>query len=225
MKEIVSFSKKIEFNTPINKIVSISLEHTISQDDNSNISGDLIVGGTYKQSEITPIDSPFSYKIPVDIVLDSKYDLSNMIIDIDDFTYEIVDNNKLKINVDILLDMLDIKDTNNEEEQDEIIDIDNLFLDKSPSKELEIKKEDNEEIKENNNETKEEQSNDNESLFDNLDSKNDTYSTYSIYIFQENDSLDDILAKYKISRVELEEYNDLNNLKCGMKLIIPNSNE
>ena len=101
MNEIVSFTKEIEFNTNIDKIESISIEHTLNLDNDSIIKGDLIVSGTYKITPVTQIDTPFSYKVPVDIVIDSKYDLSNMTIDIDNFTYDVIDN-KLKINVDLI---------------------------------------------------------------------------------------------------------------------------
>ena len=106
MKEIVSFKKEIDFNTMLDKITSISLEHTLGLTEEKNIKGDVIVSGTYKQTEASQIDNPFSYKIPVDIELDDKYDLTNLIIDIDDFTYEVLEGNKLKINVDLLLDKL-----------------------------------------------------------------------------------------------------------------------
>ena len=211
MNEIVSFTKEIEFNTNIDKIESISIEHTLNLDNDSIIKGDLIVSGTYKITPVTQIDTPFSYKVPVDIVIDSKYDLSNMTIDIDNFTYDVIDN-KLKINVDLILDNLTKK-----EDEDEIIDVNDLFLEKEEEKELNVpvyndeKAEDNKIVE--------------ESLFESLDSSNETYSTYSVCIINEQDSIDTIMEKYKVSRKDLEEYNNLNDLKIGTKLIIPSSNE
>ena len=205
MNEIVSFTKEIEFNTNIDKIESISIEHTLNLDNDSIIKGDLIVSGTYKITPVTQIDTPFSYKVPVDIVIDSKYDLSNMTIDIDNFTYDVIDN-KLKINVDLILDNLTKK-----EDEDEIIDVNDLFLEKEEEKELNVpvyndeKAEDNKIVE--------------ESLFESLDSSNETYSTYSVCIINEQDSIDTIMEKYKVSRKDLEEYNNLNDLKIGTKLI------
>ena len=211
MNEIVSFTKEIDFNTNIDKITSISLEHTISPDGESNIKGDLIVSGTYKQSPLLQIDSPFSYKIPVDIVIDSKYDISNMIIDIDNFTYEVEDN-KLKVNIDLILDKLELK-----EKEVEIENLDDLFFEEEKAEKLEMP-------------VKEEQSSEctdniSESLFSNLDSNNETYRTYSIYIVRENDTIDDVMNKYHISKSELEEYNNLDQITKGTKLIIPNNND
>ena len=36
-----------------------------------------------------------------------------------------------------------------------------------------------------------------------------------------NDTLESIMSKYKVHREELEDYNDLNNLMIGTKIIIP----
>ena len=225
MNEIVSLSKNIDFNTMIYKITSISLEHTIMKDSECSIKGDLIVSGTYKQSIASQNDSPFSYKVPVDIVLDEKYDLDNITIDIDDFTYEVNDDNKLKINVDLLLNNIIKKEkiineekTNEEKTDDELVKLDDLFLDKSEEKKLNVDKEQLE-VLDLNDDSK---NNDNKaSLFLNLDSSNESYSTYSVYIMRENDSIDEIINKYNISREKLGEYNDLDNIKIGSKIIIP----
>ena len=45
-------------------------------------------------TQASQIDEEFSYKIPVDIELDEKYDTSNITLDIDDFTYEVIDEEK-----------------------------------------------------------------------------------------------------------------------------------
>ena len=212
MNEIVSFTKEIEFNTSIDKIESISIEHTLNLDGDSSVKGDLIISGTYKITPVTLIDSPFSYKVPVDIVMDSKYDLSNMTIDIDNFTYDVIDNNKLSINVDLILENLFKK-----EEQEEIIDVNDLFLEKEEPQKIEVPVLEKDEVNE--------QINENDSLFSNFSSSSETYSTYSVYVMNENDSLDSIMDKYKVSRKDLEEYNNLNELKNGTKIIIPSSNE
>lgn len=59
------------------------------------------------------------------------------------------------------------------------------------------------------------------SLFSSFDSSNETYSTYSIYILRDGDIIENIINKYKTTREKLEEYNDLNDLRTGMKIIIP----
>lgn len=49
----------------------------------------------------------------------------------------------------------------------------------------------------------------------------DTYSTYYVYIVKEDDTIDKILDKYGITKEELENYNDIENIKPFDKIIIP----
>ena len=152
MHEIVSFSKEIEFRNMINKITSISLEHTLMLDSKSNIKGDFIVSGSYKMTAATQIESDFSYKIPVDIEIDEKYDLSNLLIDIDDFTYEVVNEEILKVDIALLLDRLELKKEEmveslvDENNLDELEKLEDLFLECEDKKDLEIKNDDDIEI-------------------------------------------------------------------------------
>ena len=228
MNEKISFTKDIEFKTLLNEITSISLEHTLSENENNRIKGDLVVSGTYKQTEASQIENPFSYKLPVDIEIDTKYDLSNVEIEIDDFTYEVVKDNILKVNIEIILKNLIVK----EEEKEELVKVEDLFLDESEDKKLEVREEkdddSNEEIDEIVNEEKEtinEEAKTQKSLFESIDTSVETYKTYSIYVLKENDNIEDIMNKYKVKRNDLEEYNDLNDLKKGTKLIIPSTCE
>ncbi len=109
MKQIIPFKKEITFKTMISKITSISLEHTLELKDEYSIIGDFIVSGSYKMTEASQIDEEFSYKVPIEIAIDSKYDTSNITIDIDDFVYEVVDEEKLLLNIDLCLDNLELK--------------------------------------------------------------------------------------------------------------------
>ena len=43
------------------------------------------------------------------------------------------------------------------------------------------------------------------------------YVTYRVYKVLENDNLDTILTKYSITKEELSEYNDIENIKSGDK--------
>ena len=47
------------------------------------------------------------------------------------------------------------------------------------------------------------------------------YVTYRVYMVEENDNIDTILTKYNITKDELADYNDIENIKFGDKLIIP----
>ena len=61
-------------------------------------------------------------------------------------------------------------------------------------------------------------------LFSNLNSE-ETYVTYYVYIVKEEDSLEKILTKYEITKEDFENYNDINNIKPGVKVIIPKKSE
>ena len=62
-----------------------------------------------------------------------------------------------------------------------------------------------------------------DSIFSAFANTEETYSTYSVYILREDDNLEEVIAKYNTNREVLSEYNDLDNLKVGSKLIIPTS--
>ena len=101
MRQIIPFQKEITFKTMISKITSISLEHTLELKENDNVLGDFIVSGSYKMTEASQIDEEFCYKIPIEIAIDKKYDSSNISLEIDDFVYEVVDEEKLLLKISL----------------------------------------------------------------------------------------------------------------------------
>lgn len=125
MKKIVPFSKDIVFNTDVTIINSISLEHTLKVNNNS-IEGEFIISGDYKDKDLVN-NEPFIYNIPFNIELDSKYITDNIKIEIDDFNYDLINNNTLVINISVLLDNIEevevIDDINEEQEVREIEEV------------------------------------------------------------------------------------------------------
>lgn len=119
MKQIIPFKKEITFKTMISKITSISLEHTLELKEEDTITGDFIVSGSYKMTEASQIDEEFSYKVPIEITIDSKYDTSNVSLEIDDFIYEVLDEEKLVLNIDLCIDNLELKTLEVREEKEE----------------------------------------------------------------------------------------------------------
>lgn len=118
VKQIIPFRKEIEFKTMITKITGISLEHTLSLTDDYTIGGDFIVSGTYKMTEASQIEEEFSYKVPVEVNIDDKYDTKDITLDIDDFIYEVVDEEKLSLKIDLAIDNLIEKPTDEIEKID-----------------------------------------------------------------------------------------------------------
>ena len=105
MKNIIPFKKDVIFKTNLSEITSISLENTLNLKDDT-ISGDFIISGDYKVSDKSTTVEPFELNIPFEIVLDDRFDTKKATVDIDDFYYEIVNNNVLSVSIDVLVDHL-----------------------------------------------------------------------------------------------------------------------
>ena len=70
----------------------------------------VILEGEYKASNTTTLKENYNFRVPFDIKLDEKYDLTNVVVDINDFYYEIKDNNTLSIYIELKLDNLEEKE-------------------------------------------------------------------------------------------------------------------
>lgn len=247
MKKIVPFKKEILFKTNLSEITSISLEHNLHLEDNNLITGNFIISGEYKIADTSINTEKFDFELPFDINVDEKYLLDNIVVDIDDFYYEIVNNKSMEVNIDILIDKLTEKpviDIKNDiiEEKEEVSDImENEIMERCIEKEDILNEFDNiEEVKTIDDDLSQmeiikqpeevinkefkniEKIN---SLFDNLDSSSETYKTYRVCIIRNGDTVESILQKYSISKEELEKYNSLSEVKVGDKLIIPSIND
>lgn len=44
---------------------------------------------------------------------------------------------------------------------------------------------------------------------------------YKVYIMREEDTLESIMIKYNVKLSDIKEYNDIENLKVGDKIVIP----
>ena len=234
MKKIVPFKKDIIFKNNLSEITSISLEHSLHISNDNLITGEFVVSGDYRMTDSSINTDSFSYNLPFDINMDDHYILDNVEIDIDDFYYEIKDNNILSVNIEVLIDKLEekkliekkiiIEDINSKGDDD----VQELFEEKLSSEpelvrnnaDIKMESVTEEKIVEDNKKVESEI----KSLFDNIDESNETYSTYYIYIVRETDSIETILQKYNVSKEDIEMYNDIKELKVGDKIIIPSVN-
>ena len=235
MRQVIPFSKNIEFKTMIGEITNLSLEHDLALNDEYTVNGNFLVSGKYKINPTATTEENFSYKIPIDITIDQRYKTDDIELEIDDFKYEVVDSNKLRVDIDLSIDHLEEKDEKTEQEEQletESIDfsderkiltdsekeeIDAIINDDTTDLFLETGKEEKLEVPQ---EEKKETTNVG-SLFNSFKDTEETFSTYSVYIVRNGDNVDDIISKYKTTREALEEYNDMTNIKIGTKLIIP----
>ena len=107
MQKTIPFQKEINFKDNVSEITSISLEHSLHKEEGNQISGSFIISGEYKVVDTSSVIDRFSFDLPFDIHLDEKYDMSKVHIDIDDFYYEVVNNNILSVNIDVLVDRIE----------------------------------------------------------------------------------------------------------------------
>jgi len=210
MKKLVPFKKDIAFDTNIAEINSISLEHEITNHEESLIAGKFIVSGDYKMTDTSTHLDNFEYELPFNINIDKKYNIDNAEIDISDFYYEIINNRILSVNIELSVD-------NVEEvvmEREEIIE----ELEKAPEIIEEIPEIPEEVQTIENNEPRE--GINVKSLFDGLD-EDEAYTVYKIHIVTENDTVESIALDYEVTKEDLDKYNNLSEVKIGDKIIIP----
>lgn len=218
MKKIVPFKKDIEFDSNIAEISSISLEHTLKLKEENLVSGEFIISGTYKMTEASLNVDSFEYKLPFDISIDKKYNTKNIDVDINDFYYEVINNEILSISIEVVLDGLEEK----AQEKEEIRMTEEKLETLEENKEAVDTNEDLQpvSIAEDSEEVNREEDNTVKSIFEGLD-ENERYAVYKVHIVTENDTTESIITEYGINREDLEAYNDLSDLKIGDKLIIP----
>lgn len=236
MKQIIPFVKDISLAPKIYEITSIALEHNLKMENSDSVVGSFTVSGKYRINDISINEEVFEENIPFDITLDSKYDASKVTIDIDDFYYEIINDEFLRVHIDVLVDNLvyekekvekpaEVKKEerqsimpNKDERNDDLMNDNVITSNKNEDtliREESSKKEVSEEIK----------SDITSKIETGLFDKEEKYITYKVHIVRDAETIDEITAKYNVSKEELEKYNDLNNIVLGTKIIIPISNE
>lgn len=211
MKNIIPFKKDIIFKTKLGEITSISLENTLKLIDGV-IEGDFIISGEYKEDIDSENEKPFNLKLPFKSVIDDRFTTDKAVVDIDDFYYEIKDNNILLVSIDVLIDKL---------EEKPLIESSNI-IEEEKNIEQEVIQKDDINVEERNMDSDEIK--DKITTIFNTDSE-DKYVTYNVCIIRDGDTIESILEKYKIDKDLLEKYNDITELKKGDKLLIPSETE
>ena len=224
MKKIVSFKKDLLFKTKVSEITSISLEHKILTKDDDLVSGEFLINGEYKMTEGSINREIYNFILPFDIALNSKYDVDTVKIDIDNFYYEVLNNDILNVNIDLLieakekelvrsvveeikpLENLNVEMETSEIQQERPNFMENIKIENELEDDNKVDKITNNIIKKNK-DAEENINNTNINIF-NVDN-GETYSTYYVYIVKEDDTIDKILDKY------------IENIKPLDKLIIP----
>ena len=244
MNCIIPFTKDIKFNTNICEILSISLENEYTVNDNE-ILGNFIVSGDYKSHEVSVNKAHFEHVLPFSVNLTTRIDADSIDFAIEDFTYEIIDKNILKVNIEYSINALELKEEEKifdpVEERDTLDTILDSISEELEEPKLEERKEDDDQmdtlveekknLEEEKTETYEEARDDKISpeeenaILESVNPSEETFITYHIHIMSETDTIETICAKYNTTQNLLGEYNDLSTIAIGDKLIIPDSNE
>lgn len=245
MKQIIPFKKELAFKTKVSDITSISLERKIEILDDGIITGTFYITGDYKMNEGSIDREEFSFELPFDITLDPRYDIVTVKSDIEDFYYDVINNDTLKVNIDLFVmaeykedkeevlsdsnledregDKEDITEDKNAIEEEKEKD-NNIVIEEDISSDLDRTSDVVEVSSEDDKIEVEEDINRDDSLvgdlFSDLDSS-DSYTTYYVYVVKEDDTIDKIISLYDVLKEDIESYNDITNINPGDKIIIP----
>lgn len=222
MNNTYPYEKDIKFDTKIAEIESISLEHELEVNENE-ITGNFIVAGTYKSHEISVNTEDFLYKLPFSVDVTENIIKESLEFEITDFTYEIKDENILRVNISFSVNAEEKEEI---EEKEEEKDANTLREEINTIVREELsKKEEEKEIEEKTEETPiDEERMDSESQEIVMNSAKTTieeYMTYNIHIVKELDTLESICNEYETDIALIKEYNNIEELKIGDKIIIP----
>ncbi len=231
MSEAFVVERDFLFKDSIFEITSISVEH--DEDINgSNLEGDFIISGDYRLHEISINKEDFSFKLPFTHEIRSNINLDTVNLEITDFTYELNNNDELHVHIEYivsgeqsLIEFADEKDLDEflNKTDAEVVDLtedEPRFKEASKEEVLDIPAEDKkEEVKE---EKPSEISTNNIIGSINAD---ETYVKYHVHTVMQNDTLEGILDKYKITLTDLKKYNTFEALEVNMKLVIPENEE
>lgn len=255
MKQIIPFKKDLPFKTKVSDITSISLERKIEILDGGIVTGTFYITGDYKMNEGSINREKFSFDLPFDITLDPRYDVNSVKADIEDFYYDVINEDTLKVNIDLYIEAEYLPDTsldnnilteedksdnemNDVQKEDEPVEEDRNIMMESKS---DSKNDENIEIEKDKEVTSEKINNDDTTMNDSDIERNDvddfandlfsnldnteTYTTYYVYIVKEEDTIDKIISLYGVTKEDIENYNDITSIKPGDKVIIPKTSE
>lgn len=239
MSEAFVVERDFLFKDSIFEITSISVEH--DEDINgSNLEGDFIISGDYRLHEISINKEDFSFKLPFTHEIRSNVNLDTVNLEITDFTYELNNNDELHVHIEYivsgeqsLIEFADEKDLNEflNKTDAEVVDLtedEPRFKEVSKEEILNIpaedsKKEEKEESKEEIKEEKQSEISTN-NIIGSINA-DETYVKYHVHTVMQNDTLEGILDKYKITLTDLKKYNTFEALEVNMKLVIPENEE
>lgn len=237
----IPFESTIEFKTNISEITKMSLEQDYNL-SGSSVLGNFYISGEYKTHEVSVNKEPFKYTLPFTVEISDRIKEDSLEFNIEDFSYEVVDNNKLKINIEYSLageereelEEEDLFERVNEDELETELNIIDDFLDKEDGasdekeetfkdnlEELLDKSEEEKEVEEDERLTKDEE----KTIMETIKQSDDTFVTYHVHIVKESESFESISTIYGVPSSLVKEYNNMESLTVGDKVLIPKADE
>ncbi len=221
----IPFENTLEFNTSIYEITKMSLEHEFNVNDGV-VLGNFYITGEYRSHEVSVNKEPFKFTLPFTVELNERILNDTLEFNIEDFSYEIVDDNKLKVNIEYSLEAEERKEEREEESKDELFQkVEDEELD-SEVKEIEklLEKEDDsqkEEVLEEERLSAEEE----KTVMDTIAGEDDTFVTYHVHVTTESETLESIGSIYNVPVSLIKEYNNVDSISAGDKILIPTYDE
>lgn len=230
MNQKIEFKKDCMLKTYVSSITDISLTHDYKILDDT-IEGYFDVTGSYKVTMSSVETESFMFTIPFTIALSSLIDKDTIDLKLSDFNYS-VEKDVLHLKMFLDMDYQEIEIKEDIEDNEEIDNMINDLIDKDSTTDIKSPSEfHNEVMLDNVIDSKEEVSTKEKVSEKNFNTifnevKESNFSKYKVYIMRSEDTLESILVKYNVTMDEIKEYNDIDNINIGSKIVIPyNKNE
>lgn len=230
MNQKIEFKKDCMLKTYVSSITDISLTHDYKILDDT-IEGYFDVTGSYKVTMSSVETESFMFTIPFTIALSSLIDKDTIDLKLSDFNYS-VEKDVLHLKMFLDMDYQEIEIKEDIEDNEEIDNMINDLMDKESITNIKSPSEfHNEVMLDNVIDSKEEVSTKEKVSEKNFNTifnevKESNFSKYKVYIMRSEDTLESILVKYNVTMDEIKEYNDIDNINIGSKIVIPyNKNE
>lgn len=230
MNQKIEFKKDCMLKTYVSSITDISLTHDYKILDDT-IEGYFDVTGSYKVTMSSVETESFMFTIPFTIALSSLIDKDTINLKLSDFNYS-VEKDVLHLKMFLDMDYQEIEIKEDIKDNEEIDNMINDLIDKDSTTDIKSPSEfHNEVMLDNVIDSKEEVSTKEKVSEKNFNTifnevKESNFSKYKVYIMRSEDTLESILVKYNVTMEEIKEYNDIDNINIGSKIVIPyNKNE
>lgn len=231
MNCVIPYTKEILFKNKIAEISSISLEHEMSVNE-TELLGNFIVSGEYKSHELSVNKEEFSYTLPFSIDVTENIDLDTIDFSITDFSYEVINENTLKVFIEfsVVASEKEVEETESEQIFQDVstalenkIELPEAIIEDFNNRDLVLEdKYDNEKDDESMIDAEERLNEaDATTIMDSINNSDDEYALYHIHIVKEAETIESISSIYNSNIDLISEYNDLSNISVGDKLIIP----